>query len=238
MKSLSLTIRAVIAAAFGLLAERSHHQPVNFTNIKALLLHLCDFDQDLCLWVMRWLAYPLRNPGSKMDRALVVNGEDGTGKALFFTKVAARLYEDDDSRVILDFQLHAAFNGWAKSRFVVADGTYTKATAARLKELVTASGLIVEERKERPRRRKNYMNLVFLSNSTEFLPVIESDRRLCVIEAPPPRERSFYAAAAYEIENGGVDAFRDFLLRDLDMGDFDEHTMPPRHQAGRVLEAA
>jgi hypothetical protein len=38
---------------------------------------------------------------------------------------------------------------------------------------------------------------------------------------------AFYRSIDYEIENGGIDAFRDFLLRDLDMGEFDELTPPP-----------
>lgn len=238
MKKMFAKIRQLIAG-IARLNDRDHHQPVNFTNIKALLLHLCDFDEELCLWVMRWLAYPLRNPGAKMGRALVVNGERNSGKSLFFNGVAARLYELDHGRVIHDAQLHAAYNEWATAPFVVVDGTFSKPHAARLKELVVADAILVERKGERARRRKNRTNFVFLSSSTEFLPVIETDRRLCVIEVPPRREEMFYRAAAYEMENGGVEAFRDFLMRDLDMGDFDANTKPPMHRAGRaVLEAA
>lgn len=238
MKSLLQKLRLISAAVAGHF-DRRDYQPVTFCNIKALLMHLCDFDEELCLWVMRWLAYPLRNPGAKMGRALVVNGEKDSGKSLFFNGVAVRLYELGHGRVIHDAQLHAAYNEWATAPFVVVDGTFSKPHAARLKELVVADAILVERKGQRARRRKNRTNFVFLSSSTEFLPVIETDRRLCVMEVPPRREAMLYRAAAYEMENGGVEAFRDFLMRDLDMGDFDEQTQPPMHRAGRaVLEAA
>lgn len=239
MTALLQKIRAIFAFGSSLFADRTQHQPVNFTNIKALLLHLCDFDQELSLWVMRWLAYPLRNPGARMDRALVVNGEEGTGKNLFFNGIAARLYEVGQRRSINDQKLFAIVNEWAASQFVVVTGQFSKANAAKVKEMVAAEAILVQRKGEQPRRKKNYMNLVFLSSSTEFLPVIETDPRLCLIEAPPPREKAFYDAVVYEIMNGGLEVFRNFLIRDLDMGDFDQHTKPPMHAAGRaVLEAA
>ena len=37
--------------------------PTSCGNINALLLHLCDFDHALHMWVLRWLAFPLQNPG-------------------------------------------------------------------------------------------------------------------------------------------------------------------------------
>lgn len=239
MKALLAPIRRLFAATLGRVTDRTDHQPVNFTNIKALLLHLCDFDEELCLWVMRWMAYPLRNPGAKMDRALVVNGESGTGKNLFFNGVAARLYEVGQARTINDLKLGARFNEWAAAQLVVVVGRYSKASAMRLKELVVADTILIDRKGEAARRRKNYMNLVFLSDSMEFLPVIETDRRLCIVEAPPRRDKAFYEAVVSEIRNGGVAAFRDYLMRDLYMGDFDQHTRPPMHAAGRaVLEAA
>lgn len=240
MRFLYQKLALLVASALNIGTGHAQHQPVNFTNIKVLLLHLCDFDEELCLWVMRWLAYPLRNPGAKMDRALVINGEEGTGKRLFVNGVVRQLYEVGQARAIRDLKMHAALNEWAAAQLVVVHGQFSKSNAVRLKELVTAESVLVQQAEaERARRRRNYMNLVFLSNSPEFLPVIETDPRLCVVEAPPAREKAFYLAVAEEINNGGVDAFRDFLMRDLDMGSFDQHTAPPLHRAGRaVLEAA
>ena len=56
MKKIITRIGQLIATLHHRLTDRAHHQPVNYANIRALLLYLCDFNEDKCLWVMRWLA--------------------------------------------------------------------------------------------------------------------------------------------------------------------------------------
>jgi hypothetical protein len=236
MKSITKAFARIAAALGALLAARPHHQPANFANIHALLLHLCDYDPVKCEWVMRWLAYPLRNPGAKMDMGIVVNGEEGTGKSLFFDRVVPRLYGDGSVRVLHAMQLHAAFNRWAEgTRLAVFDGAFSKKNAARLKDLIASASLHVASKFEQGQNRKNRMNFVFLSTSSEFLPVVESDRRLFVLEVPPRQSRTFYRAVAHEIDNGGVEVFREYLMRGLEMTGFDEHTRPPADPAQRAL---
>jgi hypothetical protein len=220
--------------------DRSAHQPPNFANIRALLLHLCDYNEALCHWVLCWLAYPLRNPGAKMAMGLVVNGEEGTGKSLFFDTIVRRLYGDDGVAVRDASQLHAAFTRWAAgTRLAVFEGKFTKNNAARLKELIAAVAIgYIDANGPRGQTRKTRMNFVFLSTSSEFLPVVESDRRLALLEVPPRQVPRFYLAVRAEIDNGGVDAFREYLMRGLDLRGFDEHTRPPAAPAQRALEVA
>jgi predicted P-loop ATPase len=236
MKAMLQNLRLLVAAILSVFTDRTAHQPPNFANIKALLLHLCDYDEALCHWVLCWLAYPLRNPGAKMDRALVVNGEEGTGKSLFFEEVVARLYEDDSVRHLDEARLHGVLQRWADgARLAVVNGSFTKKNAARLKALITAEVFHVAGRFEQGQTRKNRVNFVFLSTSSEFLPVLESDRRLFVLEVGPRQSRTFYQAVRHEIDNGGIDAFREYLMRGLDLGGFDEHTRPPADPAQRAL---
>jgi hypothetical protein len=236
MKKIVLNLRLLLAFVLSPFTDRAGHQPPNFANIKALLLHLCDYDDVKCTWVMRWLAYPLRNPGAKMDIGLVVNGEEGTGKNMFFEQVVARLYNDDSVRHLDAARLHATLQRWAVgARLAMVDGTFSKKNAARLKELITAAALHVAGRFEQGQTRKNRINFVFLSTSSEFLPVLESDRRLFVLEVGPRQTRTFYRAVSHEIANGGVEAFREYLMRGLDMSGFNEHTRPPADAAQRAL---
>jgi hypothetical protein len=239
MKKMIRNLQLLGAAIVRRLTDRTAHQPPNFANIQALLLHLCDYDEVLCHWVLCWLAYPLRNPGAKMDMGLVVNGEEGTGKSLFFDTIMRRVYGDHSVAVADAAQLHAAFNGWAEgTRLAVFEGKFTKKNAARLKELIASASLELFVRFKPTQTRKNRMNFVFLSTSSEFVPVIESDRRLAVLEVPPRQAPRFYLAVRAEIDNGGVDAFREYLMRGLDMRGFDEHTRPPDDPARRALEVA
>jgi hypothetical protein len=239
MKAMFQNLRLLAAAILSVFTDRSGHQPANFANIKALLLHLCDYDEAKCHWVLCWLAYPLRNPGVKMDLALVVNGENGTGKSLFFNTIMRQVYGDNSVRVHDADQLHATFNyRWADgARLAVFEGPFSKKNAARLKDLVSAVALTISQKFQPAQTRKNRMNFVFLSTSSEFLPVLESDRRLAVLEVPPRHLPRFYLAVRAEIDNGGIEAFREYLMRGLDMGDFDQHTRPPADGAQRALAA-
>jgi putative DNA primase/helicase len=65
-----------------------------------LLEYLCSNEDDnaaaLCQWVLRWVAYPIQNPGAKMKTALVLHGPQGTGKNLFFEAIMAIYAEHGD----------------------------------------------------------------------------------------------------------------------------------------------
>ena len=40
-------------------------------------------------WLLRWLAYPLQNPGAKLRTAVVMHGDEGAGKNFLFDLVAS-----------------------------------------------------------------------------------------------------------------------------------------------------
>jgi hypothetical protein len=228
-------LAAAIAAHF---ATKPDRVPAHCANIKALLLHLCDFDEQRCNWVLKWLAYPLRNPGAKMDMGLIVNGDAGTGKNLFFERIVVHLYEGY-AGMIGPQLLHARFNDWAAwARLIVVDGQLAKRHVARAKEYMTSNSIIVERRYEKPRERANHINFVFVSSDANFVPPDVADRRFFVVEAPPPMPRVFYEAVEYEIANGGIEAFREYLMGCLDMSGFDNHTKPPAAAVTRKAKEA
>jgi len=62
----------------------------------------------------------------------------------------------------------------------------------------------------------------------------EDDRRHAVIWTPEKLSKDFYAGVLSEVETGGVAALHDYLLH-LDLGDFDQGTLPPMTDAKREL---
>jgi putative DNA primase/helicase len=202
-------------------------RPARCGNIKTLLLHLCDMDDQLCLWTLRWIAFQLRNPGAKMTAGLIINGTH-PGKSLFFEDVLVELF-DQNARVILADQLHDMFTSWAAAptSMVIVHGTFKSRHIARLKSLITTQDVVLGLRDQVPQTRRNRLNFVFLSKSPEFLPHSGS-RRFTILETPPVWPRPFLQAVKAEIDNGGVHDFRDYLMRDLDMGKFNESTLPPQ----------
>jgi phage/plasmid primase-like uncharacterized protein len=203
--------------------------------IRVLLLHLCDGNHDLETWILRWLAYPLRNPGAKMETSIIMHGDEGSGKNFFFERVVKPIY-GDYGYVIGNDQLESKFNDWASMKlFMVADEVVTRAELkqmkGKLKGLISGDTVIVNPKGLPEHVEKNQMNFVFLSNELQPLALDKTDRRYLVVWTPPALGREFYQSVADEIRQGGIQAFYHFLMHELDMGDFDQHTKPIYNEA-------
>jgi len=206
-----------------------------FLKIQTLLLHLCDGDEDLMLWVLRCLAYPLRHRGAKMETSIIMHGDEGSGKNLFFEKIIKKIY-GEYGYVIGNAQLESQFNDWASMKlFMVADEVVTrselKQMKGKLKYLVSGDSIIVNPKGLPEHSEANHINFVFLSNELQPLALDKTDRRYLVIWTPPALSREFYVEVAQEIETGGIAAFYHYLLHGVDMGDFNEHTKPVYNDA-------
>ena len=92
---------------------------------------------------------------------------------------------------------------------------------------VAAENFTIQRMDHAPRVVPNRLNFIYVTSSPDFLPADVGNRRFTVIEVPPARQRAFYQAVAHEIAEGGAEAFRDYLMHGLDMGTFNERTLPP-----------
>jgi hypothetical protein len=224
LNAILTTLKAMMAPAS---APAIAARPAHCSNIMTLLAHLCDMDDELHIWVLRWLAYPLRNPGAKMSTALVFNGGEGSGKSLFLNFVVAELYGNVAAR-IQPRDLHSVFNGWIEGiSLTVVDGEFARSHITRMKEAMAAESFVIERKGQLAKRIPNRLNFIYVTSSPDFLPADIGSRRFTVIEVPPARQRAFYQAVVHEIFEGGADAFREYLMHGLDMGTFNESTLPP-----------
>ncbi len=203
-----------------------------------LIQYLCgERGQDqtpLTDWVLRWCAYPLRHPGAKMQTAVVMYGPEGTGKNLFWGAVSD-IYGPYGS-LINQFQLQSQFNDWVSGRcFIVANEVVTrmevKHLVGYLKNLVTEAVIPIETKNMPVRYEENHMQLVFLSNELRPLHISPLDRRYMVVKTPGVAGEDFYKDVAAEIAAGGAARLHHYLLHELEMDGFTEHTKPPMTQA-------
>ncbi|MEG0921335.1 MAG: DUF5906 domain-containing protein [Comamonas sp.] len=209
-------------------------------NLVQLLEYMCGGEanaKELFQWVLRWLAYPLQNPGAKMKTTVVVHGPQGTGKNMFFETVM-RIYGRYGG-VIDQNAIESQFNDWAMRKlFLIADEVVARAelyhVKNKLKTIISGETIRINPKNKAAHNEQNHANLVFLSNET--LPVVleEDDRRHAVIWTPAKLPQEFYAELKKEIANGGVQALYDHLLH-LDLGDFNDGTLPPMTEAKRSL---
>ena len=221
---------------------------IRYTNVKGdcitqldLLRRMCkneDQPDEVYWWILRWLAYPMQNPGSKMQSAIVVHGPQGSGKSRFFEQIA-KIY-GQYSGIIGQDALDDKFNSdfAEKKQFLIADEVMPRGDVYqgknRLKALITSDVIRVNPKNVAAHSEKNQMNIVFLSNERMPLVLEDDDRRHCVIWVPPKPEEEFFNQLNAEIDGGGLVALHQYLLN-LDLKDFKPWTKPPMTGSKRDL---
>ena len=208
-----------------------------------LIEYLCSAEangREVCDWLLKWMAYPLQNPGAKMSSAVIMHGPQGTGKSTVF-QCLAKIY-GDYATVLNQRGLEDRFNAdWVDSKlFILAEEVVTRAEMwhikNELKELVTGEWIRVNPKNIAAYRQRNQVNIAYNSNENQPLPLDNDDRRHCVIYTPPALGDEYYDEVFLEIEAGGVAAFYDHLLK-LDLSGFHPKKRPPMTESKRALIA-
>lgn len=207
-----------------------------------LIGYLCGKEQNPVIseWLLDWMAYPLQNPGAKMASAVIMHGPQGTGKSTIF-QTLAKIY-GDYATVLNQRGLEDKFNSdWSDSKlFILAEEVVTRAEMwhikNELKELVTGEWIRINPKNVAAYRQRNQVNIAYLSNENQPLPLDNDDRRHLVIYTPPALSPEFYDELNREIDEGGMAAFYDFLLR-RDLSNFHPKKRPPMTEAKQKLIA-
>jgi len=203
--------------------------------------YLCSEEEngkEVFTWIMRWMAYPLQHPGAKMSSAVIMHGPQGTGKSTVF-QTLAKIY-GNYATVLNQRGLEDKFNSdWSDSKlFILAEEVVTRAEMwhikNELKELVTGEWIRINPKNIAAYRQRNQLNIVYLSNDDQPLPIENDDRRHLVVWTPPQVGEEFYDSLYLELDNGGVQAFYHHLMT-LDLGDFHPKKRPPMTDAKRKL---
>jgi putative DNA primase/helicase len=206
-----------------------------------LLQYVCGEEESdqapITTWVLKWCAYPLQHLGAKMQTAVVMHGEEGAGKNLFWGAIGA-IYGRHGG-MITQRDLEDRFNEWLSAKlFVIANEVVTRQEMSHhvgfLKNLITEPVISVRRMYTAAVSEANHMNLVFLSNELQALKIGPRDRRYMVIRTPNPRREEFYAEVGAELSAGGAAALYRYLL-DLDLGDFNPHTKPLMTEAKAAM---
>ncbi|AZC35895.1 bifunctional DNA primase/polymerase [Pseudomonas chlororaphis] len=199
---------------------------------------LCNNRADEYRFLLKWIAYPLQNPGAKMATAVVMFGAEGPGKSLLWEKVVREIYGAYGT-TIGQAQLESQFTGWqSRKLFALAEEVVSREEMRHykgvLKHLVTGETLQINEKNMPVREERNHLNFVFLSNSTVPLALDDGDRRYLVlyVDRVPPKE--YFEALVNEIESGGIAAFYEYLMG-LDLTGFSPHTKPPLNEEKQGL---
>lgn len=208
-------------------------------NMRRLMEVLCNHDQKVVDWLTKWLAYPLQNVGAKMRTSVLMHSDvHGSGKSLFFDGIIGPIY-GDYCNVFGQAQLESNYNDWmSECLFGVFEEVLSRSQkfnyTGTLKEMITGTTFYVTKKFMSGWKESNHMNMVFISNEVQPLPVEPSDRRFLVVWPELKLIEELKKGVDHELKNGGIKAFYAWLL-DVELGDFSVHTEPPTTEAKQRL---
>ena len=193
------------------------------------------------LWLKRWLAYPLRHPGTKLFSAVLVWGYlQGTGKTLL-GETMAEIY-GANYRTISSADLVSPYNDWVVGhQFIVGDeisvGGQARKITDNLKDIISRTTAVVNLKYRAQYTVKDCNNYYFTSNHAEALFIEDADRRYFVHEvlSQPLRPAQYRAYTRWLRQEGGAARLFHYLAEELDMGDFDPLAAPPVTEAKRDM---
>lgn len=148
-------------------------------------------------WFLDWLAYPIKNPGTKMFSSVVVHGnEQGTGKSLIGYTMG-RIYGRKNFKEITDEDLEGGYTAWAENKqFIMGDdisGKDNRQHSNKLKRLITQRMMTINVKYIPQYDVPDCINYYFTSNHADAFFLEDKDRRYLVIEvSAEPLSEDFY----------------------------------------------
>lgn len=185
----------------------------------------------------QWLAYPIQHPGTKLKTAVVLHSRiQGIGKSIL-TEAIARIY-GGNAQVIGETQLYENFNWWQRDKqFIVGEeiqgGKDKRAVVERLKLLITAQEVTVNEKYRPQFSIPNVANFVFLSNNPDPFYIADQDRRFWIWEIPQDTKLpdAFYNDFRNWKESSAGIAALHYRLQHLDLMGFNPDAAAPSTQS-------
>lgn len=242
-----------IATAYDPVGEIWHHKPPGCTALLDLLRHLCSHEavlsREVYEWIIKWLAYPLQNPGAKMQSCILMHGGQGAGKNTFFDALldiyGAHAVQFGPSQLEKRFNALFSKKLWAIGNEVVASREDLYHVKGHIKHMITERRWVVEAKNKDERWERNCCNFVFLSNEINAQALDKGDRRHLVVwtpNVPDPKVQpeawatwqALWTPAHEERRTGGHAALYHYLKR-LDLTGFSESTWPIMTQAKQDL---
>ena len=208
-------------------------------NIRALIWHLCNEDNEIFDWLTRWLALPLQQVGAKLASAVIMHSDvQGAGKSLFFDEVMRKIYGEYGA-TLGQHQMESQYTEWrSQVLYALFEEIFSReqkySHIGQIKHMVSGQTHRLEQKYVSSWEEANHMNAVFLSNEFLPMPIEPADRRMLVVWPEKKLPESLRLGVLDDIANGGIKAFYGWLLQ-LDMGDFHTHREPPITGAKRRL---
>ncbi len=196
--------------------------------------NICKGDQEKYDWLIKWMAWKVRNVGRKSYTAPVFKGTEGIGKnvcadvfAYLFGAHALQVTKKEHISGHFNAHLRACSILIANEAFFAGDRNHE----ASLKGLITDDYFMIEGKGIDAVSAQNRISLIVISNSDWVVPAGPEARRFAVFDCGDAhKEDTDYFNAIYiQLEGGrsgnrsGYKALLHFLLNEVALTDFDPH---------------
>lgn len=166
--------------------------------------------------LLDWLCYVVQNPGKRVNWALLLQGSQGTGKTYFVNVLQHVL--GTNVKNLDPTSIAGRFTGWAHGALVNAveeiriSGTNKYEVLDRMKPFITNDTVMIEEKGRDHRTVPNFTSYLLLTNHVDAIPLIEGDRRYCVLFSRVQSEAQLYRELG---GREGAEAYFDTLFDSL-----------------------
>jgi hypothetical protein len=159
---------------------------------------ICNHELDLYTYILNWIAFLIQRPGSKTGTALVIIGEQGTGKNKFFTDVISKLFgrncisnENSIGNII------GRFNSSIENKILIVCNELQSIDNAKhlntdcLKSLITDHFCTIESKFVNTRSINNISSFIFVSNNRLPIKIESGDHRYLVFKCSDDAKGNF-----------------------------------------------
>lgn len=197
-------------------------EPKEGPGADAFLRHLhevvCDGDEKLTRYVLDWFAALFQYPAHKVGTALVLRGEQGTGKTLVgeaFGRLLGRHYAvvSDKEHLFGRFNFH-----FSDALLIQAEEAFWAGNPqheAKLKDMITGRKQMREKKFGDAEQINSYARLLFTTNNMWAVPAAFEERRFVVVDVLDTRrnDREYFGAIWRGLEEeGGFSALLHLML--------------------------
>jgi Family of unknown function (DUF5906) len=181
-------------------------------------------------YLLDWMADATQHPDRQGGVAVVMRGKEGTGKGVA-AKQFGQLFGSHFRHIVHAKHLTGHFNAhlqhcsllFADEAFYAGDRSHEPI----LKALITEETFLIEPKGIDPFPVRNCVHLIMSSNNDWVIPAGADARRYFVLDVGDAhmQDHPYFAAIAYEMENGGREALLHLLLS-RDLKDFNVRRVP------------
>lgn len=179
--------------------------------------NVCRGEQEWYDWLITWMAQMIQHPGIKLGSAVAIKGKKGVGKSKIFEWLM-HLMGPYSIKVANRHHITGNFNAHQKGIvLMVCEEAFWAGdmeAGGILKDMITSSTMMLEQKGFDPIQVSNYLRLGMISNEDWVTPAsFDDERRFFVLECSNARQRDieFFKSLDEQMYDGGAEGFMHYL---------------------------